>query len=101
MDKHVTELYIEKNGRLSLTIKINSPVKMDIFMIDINQFNMIVFNKDCFNQDKYLGGIGDNDWVLYDIELSATKLDPRDLGAGLIMSFCLTRNALTRKLKRI
>ena len=80
VDKYVTELSLE--NMLMLTLQISSPENMDIFMMDNNQFNGIKYNENSFNGDNFLYEIGDNDWISYDIELSATKLDPRDPGAN-------------------
>ena len=84
VDKYVTELSFE--NVLLLTISMSSPENMDILMIDKNQFNGMKYSENSFTGDKFLYEIGDKDWILYDIELYATKLNPRDPGADSYLS---------------
>ena len=64
-----------------LEIKVDSTLNIRFYMMDQNKFNGIVFNKYSFKGDKFLDKTEKYDYLIYDIELTATELDPRDTEA--------------------
>ena len=75
----VVELsFIQNWTDFFIEFKITNPEKLEILLLDINQFNGMVYNKGSFMGDNSLERIESKRQLFYDIELSATQLDPHE-----------------------
>ena len=66
-----------------MKIFINEPShKLNIFLLDQNQFTGIGLNENLFKGDKILENVGGHNTLVYDVEFVATELDSRDPGSN-------------------